>query len=271
MGKKVRMGTASRGLTCIVVSLTNFVFAAACIPRANAQTANFVPATRPNMNVSVRELRIPPKAEHEYQQGLKRLLKRDPGGSLVHFAAAIEKYPGYYEVYYHKGMAEMALNKNDEALQSFQRAIDLSDGHYTRAEFGYGLILCREGRTEEAERIVRHGLQADPNSSDGHVVLGYVLLKLNRLDEAEKNAHEALDLNDPNSAKAFLVLADVDAARKNYWGRVQDLDAYLKRFPHDPYKSVLQTARNVTRKIAISIDANSPKTTAQLQQKNEAP
>src|SRR5437588_3829754 len=162
MGRKAWMGTASRGFTCIAVLLTNFVFAVAWIPRANAQTANFVPATRPNMNVSVRELQIPPKAEHEYQQGLKRLLKRDPGGSLVHFAAAIEKYPDYFEVYYHKGMAEMALNKEDEAMQSFQRAIDLSDGRYARAEFGYGLILCRQGKTEEAERIVRHGLEADP-------------------------------------------------------------------------------------------------------------
>lgn len=65
----------------------------------------------------------------------------------------------------------MQLRNNEEALRCFQKAIDLSEGRYAGAEFGYGLALLREGEAEEAERVVRHGLEADPDSVDGHVVL----------------------------------------------------------------------------------------------------
>ena len=93
---------------------------------------------------------------------------------------------------------------------------NLSEGRYAGAEFGYGLALLREGEAEEAERVVRHGLEADPDSVDGHVVLGLVLLKLGRLDEAEKHAREAIGSNATNSPKGYLVLSDVDAAAANY-------------------------------------------------------
>jgi tetratricopeptide (TPR) repeat protein len=106
-------------------------------------------------------------------------------------------------------------------------------GRYAGAEFGYGLVLLREGEAEEAERVVRHGLEADPDSVDGHVVLGFVLLKLDRPDEAEKHAREAIGSNATNSPKGYLVLSDVDAAAGNYDREVCDLDTYLKLRPND--------------------------------------
>ncbi len=51
--------------------------------------------------------------------------------SLRHFVRAIHEFPDYYEAYSNKGAAELLLNQKDEALQSFQKAIDLSGGHYT--------------------------------------------------------------------------------------------------------------------------------------------
>jgi tetratricopeptide (TPR) repeat protein len=147
-------------------------------PRAQAQGDNFAaPTLRSQPRVSVRELRTPAKARDEFERGLRRLAKRDAAGSLRHFDAAIRVSPEYYEAYYNEGVAEMQLRNNQEALRCFQRAIDLSDGSYARAEFGYGLALLRAGKAEEAERVVRHGLASDPNNADGHVVLGFVLLK----------------------------------------------------------------------------------------------
>jgi len=177
---------------------------------------------------------------------------------LKHFDAAIHISGDYYEVYYHRGVAEMQLGKSDEALKSFQKAIDLSDGRYARAQFGYGLILCRQGKLDEAERIVRQGLETDSNIADGHVVLGFVLLKLNRSDDAEKSARKALRLNDPYAAKGYLVLADVDAARGDYQAQVRDLNAYLKIHRNDAHKAFLQAARDTAKRLAARTAANSP-------------
>ena len=206
---------------------------------------------RTEPKVSVRELQIPPKARNEFERGLRRLQRRDPEGSLRHFDEALRVFPNYYEVYYHEGIAALQMHNNDEALLCFQKSIDLSGGRYARAEFGYGLTLLREGRPEEAETVVRHGLESDPNNVDGHVVLGFVLLKLHRPEEAEKKGREVLGFNSANAAKGYLVLSDVDGAVGNYDRQVRDLDAYLKLRPDDPNKKTLQGVRDLAKRLAV--------------------
>jgi tetratricopeptide (TPR) repeat protein len=215
-----------------------------------AQSLGFVPASPRRHIVSLRELQISGKAKNNFERGLRQLAKRDPEGSLNHFAAAIAAAPDYYEAYYHQGLAKAQLNENEEALRSFQAAIDLSDGHYPRAEFGYALVLSRVGSATEAERIARHGLQADDNIPDGHVVLALILLKLNRIDEAERSAQKALLLGQPSSPKGHLILADVQGARGDFAAQAHELDAYLERFPDDRNHKLLEAARDVAKRMA---------------------
>jgi tetratricopeptide (TPR) repeat protein len=217
-----------------------------------AQSVNFTaaPVARSGTKVSVRELQIPGKARDEFNRGLRSLEKRELAKSLRHFDAALRVFPEYYEVYYHEGIAALIERNNEEALRCFQKAMDVSDNGYPPAEFGYGLALLREGKAKEAERVVRHGIESDSNNADGHVVLGFVLLKLNRPDEAEKSAREALDVNAPNSAKGYLVLSDLNAERGNYADQARDLDTYLKLRPNDPNKSALQSVRDLAKRLA---------------------
>jgi tetratricopeptide (TPR) repeat protein len=236
---------------CRAVLAVSCAVAAGWTTTTQAQVSNFAPASiKTGARVSVRELKIPSKARDEFEQGLRRLAKRDAAGGLEHFDAAIRVFPGYYEVYYHEGIAQLQLRNNKEALRCFQKAIDLSEGRYAGAEFGYGLALLREGEAEEAERVVRHGLEADPDSVDGHVVLGFVLIKLDRPDEAEKHARQAVGSNATNSPKGYLVLSDVDAAAGNYDGKVRNLDTYLKLRPNDPNKKMLQGVRDLAKRLA---------------------
>jgi len=229
------------------------VLAALSAADAKGQSLGFVPASsRTRPTVSVRELRIPAKAKSNFRHGMQRLAKHDPEGSKKFFAAAIAEAPDFYEAYYHRAVAEAQLDQNEEALRSFQAAIDLSDGHEPRAEFGYALVLSRVGNASEAERIVRHGLATDANIPDGHVVLGLILLKLNRVDEAEKSAQEALLLRQPSSAKGHLILADVRGARGDFAGQAQELEAYLERNPEDRNRKTLETARDVARRLAAT-------------------
>jgi tetratricopeptide (TPR) repeat protein len=218
---------------------------------AAAQSFGFVPASaKAGYTVSVRYLQIPSKARDKFERGLNRLGEYDAEGSLRFFAAAIEAAPDFYEAYYHRGVAEAQMNRNDAALQSFQAAIDLSNGHYPRAEFGYGLVLTRTGNVREAERVVRHGLQTDANIPDGHVVLALVLLQLNRLEEAEKSAQNALLLKQSTSAKAHLILADIRGERGDFSGRARELDAYLERYPKDRNHKFIEATRDLAKKIA---------------------
>jgi hypothetical protein len=79
--------------------------------------------------VSVHELEVPSKAQSFYERGLKHLHK-DPASSVQYFTKAIAKYDDYYEAYYQLGHAQVRLNQNDQAMKSFQTAIDLSGGKF---------------------------------------------------------------------------------------------------------------------------------------------
>ncbi len=201
--------------------------------------------------VSVRELKIPNKARREYEKGLGSLAKKDLAGSLIHFTKASEAFPDYYEAYYHVGVVETRLGHKNEARRAFQRAIDLSGGRYAWAEFGFGYLLYLEEKPEEAVTIIRRGLEADESSPVGYLVLGMALLQLNRLDEAERSAHEAL-LRKPNFAQAYLVLADVYARRHEYRAQMQDLDVYLKLEPNGAESEQVRQARGVVLTILAS-------------------
>src|SRR5580704_4267170 len=85
---------------------------------------------RGNYTVSVRELKIPQKAQTELEKGLERVAKNDPAGGLGHFLKAVQLFPGYFEAYYNIGATEMRLGRSDDAMSAFQTSIDLSGGQY---------------------------------------------------------------------------------------------------------------------------------------------
>jgi Tfp pilus assembly protein PilF len=230
-------------------------------PIVSGQVLNLSSASHgPGSIVSVKDFKVPSKAQHEFARGLDRLKKQDAAGSLVSFDKAIQIYPDYYQAYYNVGVAQMRLGHDESARQSFQKAIDLSEGRYIRAVFGYGLVLCREGKPEEAERVVRRGLELDPSIPDGHVVVAIALLKLHRLDEAEKRAQEALRLPTVlESSKAYLVLADIHAEGGDYRAQARDLQTYLTLAPDDPNSDFLRTLLSIAQRIA----AATAETTAQ--------
>jgi tetratricopeptide (TPR) repeat protein len=180
--------------------------------------------------ISVSQLQIPSKAREEYQRGLQSLAKNDLPEALKHFTKACMTYPSFYEAQYHVGVAHLKMGRHEEAMQAFQRAVDLSAGRYAPAELGVGALLYESGNSGEAEKVIRRGLELDDSLPEGYVLLGMVLLRERRPDEAERSAREAL-LRRATFAQAYLVLSDVHASRHDYRGQVQDLDAYLALEP----------------------------------------
>jgi tetratricopeptide (TPR) repeat protein len=203
---------------------------------------------RSSYTVSMRELKIPGKARSEYAKGLGSLAKNDLAGSAEHFTKAAQAFPEYYEAYYHIGVVKTRQGLLGEALPDFQKAIDLSGGRYAWAEFGMGYLQYAEGKSEEAVTTIRRGLEVDENSPDGYLFLGMALLRLNRLDEAEKSAREAL-LRNPNLALAYLVLSDAYGRQQEFQAQLQGLEAYLKLEPNGADSQRARQAREVVRVI----------------------
>src|SRR6266853_1606087 len=207
---------------------------------------NATQSKRNSYTVSARELKIPDCARKEYIKGLRSMGQNDLAGSVSHFTKAAQAFPNYYEAFYHIGVAETRRGRLEEALPAFQKAIDLSGGSYAWAEFGIGYLLYVEGKTEEAVTTLRRGLEVDGNSPDGYTILGMVLLRLDRPDEAEKCAREAL-LRNPNFAQAYLVLSDAYGRRREYRAQLQGLDSYLKLEPNGADSEHVRQARELVQ------------------------
>jgi tetratricopeptide (TPR) repeat protein len=208
------------------------------------------PVWRTDYAVSVRELRIPGKARNAFEKGLERLAKNDAAGSRTQFERATTAFPDYYEAYYHIGVADFRLGHEEEAAQAFQKAIDLSGGHYAWAQFALGLLLCRRGEYAEAETVIRKGLDADGSPATAHLFLSVALFRLNRFEEAERSAREAL-LRKHGFALAYLVLADVHGRRGEYARQLQSLDAYLKLEPDGPASQRVREVREVVQQMLL--------------------
>jgi len=224
-----------------------------CVPGVRAQgfSSTFSKSSLPT--ISVRELQVPEKAVKAYVQGLERLQRNDPAKGLSDFDRALELCPDFYEAYYGRGVAELYLHQHKSAMESFQKAIDLSGGHFAPASFGYALTMVRVGKPEEAEPVVRRGLDQAPTLAEGHLVLAVVLIELHRIDEAEKSARAALELNGHSSKQAYLALANIHAQRGDYSAEMHDLETYLKLDPHAPDKQKLIDVMEAARKLAANL------------------
>jgi tetratricopeptide (TPR) repeat protein len=184
---------------------------------------------------------------------MDRLSKNDPAGSLVHFQRAASEFPNFYEAYHAMGVAQLRLGHGEEARQAFQKSIDASGGHYAGPHFGLGALLCNQQKFTEAEPIIRKGLELAPGFGPGHFMLAWALFGLNRLDEAEKIAHEA-SIRDPKLALAHLLLANIYIRRSDYSEELVELDAYLKLEPDGPLNNQAREAQEYAkRKLAGSV------------------
>lgn len=204
-------------------------------------------------SVSARELSIPERAVNSYKKGMDRLSKNDPAGSLLHFQRAASEFSDFYEVYYAIGLAQLRLGHEEEAQEAFQKSIDASGGHYAEPHFGLSAILCNQQKFTEAEPIIRKALELAPGFGPGHFILAWALFGLNRLDEAEKIAHEA-SIRDPKLTLPHLLLAQIYIRRSDYSEELVELDAYLRLEPEGPLRDQAREAQEYAkRKLAGSV------------------
>lgn len=180
--------------------------------------------------VSVRDLSIPPRATQDFRKGINRLAKNDAAGSLPYFQRAISLFDAYYEAYFEIGIADLKLSRAAEAEQSLRKSIELSSGRYAEPMFALSALLIQQNKFAEGEKIIRAALTLNPASWAGQYCLGWALLGLNRVEDAEKSVLEALRLK-PDSADSYLLLAEIHGRMHEYPKLLIDLNEYRKFAP----------------------------------------
>lgn len=205
---------------------------------------------QPGYQVSVRELTIPRKALHEFQEGLEVLAKKDPAGSLPHFQRAILEYAGYYEAYDRIGAAELKLWRIPEAEQAFRKSIEVSGGQYAHPLLALGAILDERKKFSEADSVLRRGLNLAPTSWQGHYYLAVALFGLNRLAEAEESVRESVRRK-MDFPQAYLLLADIHTRTEDYHALISDVNEYLRLAPDGPASNEVRALRESAQRTML--------------------
>src|SRR5215472_3409122 len=119
------------------------------------------------------------------------------------------------------GIADLALDKREEAAKALQDAIE-ADPKLWRAYNGLGLIADWKRQPKVAMELYHKALTINPASAVLLNNLGYSRLLAGKPDEAITNFHKALDL-DPNSETIQNNLRLAVAAKGDYAGATRNV------------------------------------------------
>jgi len=208
--------------------------------------------------VSAHMLSMPANAREAFDNGKRKLFQdKDAAGGVEDFQKAVTIAPGFYEAYEQMSLAYLELGKTDDAEKAATKSIEQSGDKFAAADFDLGAMLMNRNRFDDGEKIVRHGLQLDPNAWIGHYELGRALYYEKRVPEALKSAEKARTL-DPNAAIIYRLLALVHMSQHDDAALLQDLDTYIKL---DPDSAMGLRAKQLRDKVANSMPtdvANTP-------------
>ena len=115
------------------------------------------------------------------------------------YREALRLGPPAFEAHHGLGSCQLEMNEPDQALASFEHALEKKPGH-ADSLIGQAGALRALGRLEEAVAINRRAVEILPNAASWNA-LGTCLLDLARWDEAEA-ALDATLQSDPNNATA---------------------------------------------------------------------
>ena len=105
-------------------------------------------------------------------------------------------------VYRGAAMNYAALGRDEEAERHFRKAVELG---MDDARIDLGAFLFRQGRIDEAAKLLDAAVQSTPDSARANLESGRVLLQLGQLEAAAKRLEKATQRN-PSDWNAHLLL-----------------------------------------------------------------
>lgn len=200
-----------------------------------------------SVSVGELKLKVSPKAEKEYEKGIKASSKGNYEKAVGHLRKAVEISPDFYKAYNDLGAQYIKLNRFDEAVAALERAISI----YPDAAFPYlnlGYVYIQKGERAKATEVLRKAISLDEKLAQAHYLLGQSLLQSNELDEAEQSLRRAYTLEPKKMVDARLVLANIYIKRQQHDKLTAELEAYLKENPESPHREqVMSMLRQLKR------------------------
>lgn len=180
---------------------------------------------------------------------LERLARTDPSNMTYEYwlgrldydagqyTSAVKRFervaatdPTSVRAYDNLGLCYEALNRPDDALAPYRKAVDLNRTAAMKSAWpavNLGILLRNRGDLREAEKLLREAVQYEESLAQAHYQLGVLLEQQDRLDEATTELKRATE-RDPEYAEPYYALARI----YRRLGQPYDADQALASFEH---------------------------------------
>lgn len=174
---------------------------------------------------------IPKDARKAYEQGVKLQKENRAQQALEQFNKAIDLFPDYFQALAERGNLLTQHNKLAEAETDFVRALQIND-KYAPAYRGIGYCQIQQKNFAAAVSNLEKSFALEPNVPMTLLLLGYANLSLNRHEEAKQCFQQALKLGANSAARAHVYLAEIYAHEQKFKEAADSIATYLKTTPN---------------------------------------
>jgi tetratricopeptide (TPR) repeat protein len=149
----------------------------------------------------------------------------DIGGAIVAYDRTTKLLPSLAEAWFRAGALVHTLGHREEAIGCFRRAAATA-GKTSYGRLGKARALLIEDRNQEAERVLREALVADPGNAMAYDLLGNLLSDFGRFDEARACFERAIAIA-PLLAGSYYDLVRCRPVTSDDDGLLQGMEAAL--------------------------------------------
>ena len=184
---------------------------------------------------------VPKVARDAYEKGIEKLRegKSDEGVELLRKATS--EFNDYFAAHFALGTELSRIGKDNEALESLERARQINDrdaGVYHL----FGMLMAKQQKYAVADYAFREATRLDANNPSSHFYRGLVLIEMaaqgsdrrqqdKYLNEAEEEVNKAWELSNRRMNQVYLQRARIYEKRGEKENAARALERYLKAEP----------------------------------------
>ncbi|HSE97172.1 MAG TPA: tetratricopeptide repeat protein, partial [Blastocatellia bacterium] len=191
------------------------------------------------------DLNVPERAKKEHEKGLKQTRNNNPEKAIKHFQEALHLYPQYYAALVGLGDQWSKLQRYDEAMAAYHKAIELKTGR-ADAHTGLGVTLVKQKKYADALAPLRRSVELDKRTSAAYLFLGLAEMMTSDYQSAESNLLKAYEMDRPPLAHIYL--ANLYDLRGEPAKAIKHLEAFLKENPQSPSSGQIREVIEKLRK-----------------------
>ena len=196
---------------------------------------------RQEHSVSARELTIPEKAAHEYQESSKYLGRRETDEAVKHLERAVAIAPQFAAAWNELGVIAYQTQKFERAEECFRRSLDEDPKAYEPL-VNLGGVLVTVGNTDEAWKYNGFAVLERPGDALANSQMGMTYFQMGNLDQAQKYLEKARTLDPAHFSHPQLMLAEIHLRRGERTAAAECLEDFLRQHPDWPQAEKMREA-----------------------------